>query len=244
MAINRGRFLGSFQEPDKFEGVRGFAENLIGGMIQQDERKRAGKQITDFARDLGIRLDKTTTPTSPAAIDLISKALLPALSDRIQGQFDPFGQQAASADLTRARTAGLSIPKPTETQKLRQEGYGPEEIKRIRDIKHGIKPRASSTKTYESMSPTEKAKYLATERAKAEGQYFGIEGGNPVARQPEYLEWILKEQKKVNAILNPTSKKLTRQAGEIITPTTQAEFDAIPSGTIFIDDDGKKKRKR
>lgn len=153
-------------------------------------------------------------------------------------------------------------PKLTERQKLRTEGYSDEEIRRIRDIKHGIKPRASSTKTYNSMDLPTKAKYLATERTKAEGQYFGVEGGNVEARQPEYLEWILKEQKKVNKAMRgkqlPTDLPLKslrgldfsrlpqRDISNFVSrqPKTQAEYNAIPKGTIFIDTDGKRKTKR
>lgn len=145
-----------------------------------------------------------------------------------QTRYGPGGQEVARG-----------APKLTESQQLQTEGYSSEEIRRIRDIKHGIEPRATSRITYDNMTTVEKAKYLATERQKAEGQYFGIEGGNKEPRQPDYLAWVLKEQEKVRQELGGTET-----GDELPSPKNQSEYDAIAPGTEFIDTDGKKKVKR
>jgi len=116
--------------------------------------------------------------------------------------------------LAKYRKAGykFSEPEMSDAQTLAKEGYTPEEIKRIMDIKHGIEPRAGAVKDYNNMSTPDKAKYLATERTKAEGHYFAALTAEakaagtkpPEPRQPEYLEWILKEQAKVNKALKGT----------------------------------------
>jgi hypothetical protein len=133
-------------------------------------------------------------------------------------------------------------PKLTKRQQLKAEGYSPEEVRRIMDIEHGLEPRASSLKTYNALDLPGKMKYLSTERQRAEGQYFGIEGGNPKPREPGYLKWILKEQGKVEKAMGQKSD-LT-PAGQDPTPQNQAEYDAIPKGTWFMDTDGKRKRKK
>lgn len=216
-----------------------------------------------------------------------------------QTRFGPSGQQIAKGPA-----------KLTKRQELRAQGYNPEEVRRIMDIEHGLEPRRYSRITYDKMTLPEKMKYLSTERTRAEGQYYGTPEQKEV-RQPKYLKWILKEQKKVEKTLGgegltPLSEKKPRemlidkvtgkpkraydQAGKPIgllmddgsiswtnrpeltpssetppgvltgaisppldyelptgqdpTPQNQAEYDAIPQGTWFMDTDGKRKRKR
>lgn len=93
----------------------------------------------------------------------------------------------------RERAPGL-----TEIQKLTKQGYNPKEAKEILDIKHGLKPRSSARLQYEEMSEVEKLKYLTTEKAKAEGQYFGLEGMKEGPRDPQALAWANSELEKLS----------------------------------------------
>ena len=119
----------------------------------------------------------------------------------------------------RLQSALYGEVKSTPKEELQDQGYDAEAAQRILDIKNGLQPRASSRVQYDSMGLEEKRKYLSTERQRAEGQYFGSlkldeqfqaerEGRAPrevPARQPEYLEWIVKEQTIVQKALNQKS---------------------------------------
>ncbi len=117
----------------------------------------------------------------------------------------------------RSQSALYGDVKSTPKEELQAQGYDAEAAQRILDIKNGLEPRASSRTQFDNMGLVEKSKYLATERQKAEGQYFGVEGGNIDPRQPEYLQWVLKEQAKVQQGLNQ------KQAG----PKPAAYPDAV-----------------
>ena len=84
-----------------------------------------------------------------------------------------------------------------QIQKLTQEGYTLDEAKMIRDISHGLKPRASVRKVYENMSETEKLEWLTNLKLKAEGQYYGTEAGNIDPREQKVVDWASKELKKL-----------------------------------------------
>ena len=69
---------------EKYPGLRGFAESLIGGMIQTDERKRdelfrqnelkrAGQEVRSMAESMGIRLPNMTTPTTQPGMNLLGQ---------------------------------------------------------------------------------------------------------------------------------------------------------------------------
>ncbi len=87
--------------------------------------------------------------------------------------------------------------KPTKIQELLNEGYSRQEARMIRDISHGLKPRASARKQYENMGDVEKRDFLSKLRQRAEGQYYNIEGGNIEPRQPKLLAWVEQEEAKL-----------------------------------------------
>lgn len=205
------------------ERVRSFAESIMPPDIPTINDQRLfspeGQQIAQDAwlgddpnarAELGTRPGQQTLSTQ----QIVQRALMANIDHKraaelAQALGRPVGGGfTLSPGQTRYGPGGQEVargaPKLTESQQLQAEGYTSEEIRRIRDIKHGIEPRATSRITYDNMTAVEKAKYLATERQKAEGQYFGIEGGNKEPRQPDYLAWVLKEQEKVRQELGGT----------------------------------------
>ena len=119
----------------------------------------------------------------------------------LQGLFQriasPFAQ-APGAGITDALTAQALKPQPrTEIQKLTDEDYTPEEAKMIRDISHGLKPRASVRQTYDNMTEIEKLDWLTKLKQRAEGQYYGTEEKIKV-REPKVRDWADKELKKLS----------------------------------------------
>lgn len=109
----------------------------------------------------------------------------------------PFAQ-APGAGITDALIIQALKPQPrTEIQKLTAEGYTPQEAKMIRDISHGIKPRASVRLTYDKMTEIEKLDWLTKLKQRAEGQYYGTEEKIKV-REPKVLDWANKELEKLS----------------------------------------------
>ena len=154
-------------------------------------------------------------------------------------------QQAATLDYTRARTEALQTPKPSKIQELIAEGYSPTEARMIRDISHGIKPRASARKQYDNMGDVEKLDFLNNLEKRAKGQYFGVTEGFEKAVDQNTLKWVEQEKGKLKLFDKPAPQTNTQEFGPPVqTPTTQAEFDAIPKGTLFVDTDGKRKTKQ
>ena len=187
---------------------------MLGGQRRETKQQQ---QAQDFARSL----DPTQIPTangqpifSPQGAANIEAGWLggqPTRTGMMQGaRLNPLQimQKALQSGLPMNEAIGAArlapTPKPTKRQLLRSEGYSPEEVRRIRDIQNGLEPRKSNRKTYDNMTIPEKLKYLSTEKQRAEGQYFGVEGGNLEARQPKYLAWIKKELAKLE---EPTAKK-------------------------------------
>lgn len=259
--------------------VKSFAESISPPDITTINDQRlfspAGQQIAQDAwlgddpnvrAELGKRPGQQTLSTQ----QIMQRALMSGDFSMSQAlQFSQLGRPATSlteSERGKAERIGAGLlpratqPKLTESQQLQAEGYTSEEIRRIKDIKHGIEPRASNRITYDRMTAVEKAKYLSTERTKAEGRYFGMilsEGVPEPARQPDYLAWIVTEEEKVKQELGITKTKPESGADfvggvldrvqadrETPSPKTKAEYDAIAPGTEFIDTDGKKKVKR
>lgn len=128
----------------------------------------------------------------------------------------------------KARTAywqgRASIPKQSEIQELMAEGYDAGQARDILDIKHGLKPRASATRTYDQMDDISKLNYLTRLEETAAGQYFGIEGGNEQPRMPKVFHWV-QEQKSKLGILGGggTPEKVKVQESEV--PFTRTPGD-------------------
>lgn len=119
----------------------------------------------------------------------------------LAGIFQRMGAKYARPPIRSAMAqAGFqrSISPHTEKQKLMNEGYSESEAEEILDIRYGKKPRASSRLRYEDMSEEEKLNYLLSQKVRAEGQYYGIEGGNKEPRDPKALEWIKNELEKLS----------------------------------------------
>lgn len=102
-------------------------------------------------------------------------------------------RQTAQTQYYQAGAKARLQPKKTKIQELMAEGYSLKEARMIRDISHGLKPRASNRKQYDNMSDVEKMNFLSTLKQRAEGQYYGVEGGNVEPRQPKLLKWVNEE---------------------------------------------------
>lgn len=127
----------------------------------------------------------------------------PQFDTGVRGLFQrisaPFAQQPGRGitDMILKGTISQAFAQRSKIQELLNEGYTPEEAKMIRDISHGIKPRASARAQYESMSEIEKLDFLSKVKQRAEGQYYGIEAGNVQPRDPILLDWTLRELDKL-----------------------------------------------
>lgn len=110
--------------------------------------------------------------------------------------------------------------KETKVAELIREGYSPEEARMIRDISHGLKPRASARKKYEGMDDVEKMSFLSTLKQRAEGQYYGVEGGNVQPRQPKLLKWVNEELAKLPML----SESGTTPEKQLAEPQSKEEF--------------------
>lgn len=123
--------------------------------------------------------------------------------------------------------AAAKTKSETKIGELLREGYSLDQARLIRDISHGLKPRASARKKYENMDDVEKMNFLSTLKQRAEGQYYGVEGGNMEPRQPKLLKWVNAELAKLQTLSGPA------EADE---PQTQDEFNKKVQG---IEDDDK-----
>lgn len=109
----------------------------------------------------------------------------------------PFAQPPGAGITGEMVAQAIKPQQKTKIQELIDEGYTFEEARLARDISLGFEPRASSRLTYDNMTEVEKLKWLTDLKAKAEGQYYGIEGGNVEPRDPKLLDWTLRELNKL-----------------------------------------------
>lgn len=144
----------------------------------------------------------------------------------------PFAPQVGQGMMGAITQQAIKPQPKTEIQKLTDEGYTPEESKMIRDISHGLKPRASSRLTYDKRTEIEKLDFLSNLKRRAEGQYFGIESGNVEPRDPKLLDWTLRELNKLPAYrqTEPTEGKPTRQTEPIESEAQPATTDLLNLG--------------
>jgi len=69
-------YIGHIPQRNKYAGVGGFAENLVAGLIQQQQNKQAGQQMMDIGRGMGAGFPQNmTTPTNPMALQLLAQML-------------------------------------------------------------------------------------------------------------------------------------------------------------------------
>jgi len=137
---------------------------------------------------------------------------------------EPFTLRPGQTRFTGAGERLAGLEKPTKIQELVNEGYSREEAQMIRDISHGLKPRASARKKYEGMDDVEKMSFLSTLKQRAEGQYYGVEGGNVKPRQPKLLKWVNEELGKLPMLKTEKEKTTTDdwQLQGMITPEMRA----------------------
>jgi len=145
---------------------------------------------SDFFRDVGTAIFKPVG-------DFVGGAVTALQPGRVQ-QMREFAESQRIQDLLRkAQTDSLKNKPTTKIQEYMAEGYTSDEATMIRDIHFGKEPRASSRLTYDKMTNTEKMKYLLGLKTTAEGQYFGIEGGNVEPRDPNVRAWAIQELEKL-----------------------------------------------
>lgn len=157
------------QEPELGTGFQGILQR-IGGAFQPSP---GGIQRGISETIIGARLRQALTPKTE-----IPEGLEPS---------------TATVSPTGGVTRRFARPEKTKIKELTDEGYSLEEARMIRDISHGLKPRASTRKQYDNMNDVEKMSFLSTLKQRAEGQYYGVEGGNIEPRQPKLLKWVNEE---------------------------------------------------
>lgn len=111
----------------------------------------------------------------------------------------------ASTKLTRAQVKEVG---KTEVQKLTDQGLSKDDAELAFRMSKGLEPRKSSASNYDNKSDAEKLNWLSTLIDKAQGPYFGVEGGTAEPLQPEIYEWAVSEKELVMARLTgKTTKK-------------------------------------
>ncbi len=158
-------------------------ENMIGGLMQGQERKLQGQDIqniSDYIRkmqtspgamptpsgtttmadlqNLGQFVTGAKAPELPIARTNIGQQLITSL---LMGQMQT-PLQKAQTEHYQIRTEDLKQQPKSKIQELIKEGYTPQEAKHIRDIFHGLKPRASATKSLAQKSLPEQLSFWQT----------------------------------------------------------------------------------
>lgn len=111
----------------------------------------------------------------------------------------------ASTKLTKAQVKEVG---KTEVQKLTDQGLSKSDAELAFRMSKGLEPRKSSAANYDNKSDAEKLNWLSTLIDKAQGPYFGVEGGTEEPLQPEIYEWGVSEKELVMARLTgKTTKK-------------------------------------
>lgn len=196
------------QEPGFGTGIQGMLQR-VGGAFQP----QGGGARQDILRMIvGQRLQQALTPPKPFTLG-------PG-----QERFTGAGERVAGVP---------KAPKPTKIQELVNEGYSLEEARMIRDISHGLKPRASARKQYENLSDVEKMDFLSKLKQRAEGQYYGIEGGNLLPRQPKLLKWVNEELKKLSILQEETGATDEPQSQEEFTEKVQSIEDKTEAEAYY-----------
>lgn len=112
----------------------------------------------------------------------------------------------ASTKLTKAQVKEVG---KTEIQKLTDQGLSKDDATLAFRMSKGLEPRKSSAQNYDNKSDAEKLNWLSTLIDKAQGPYFGVEGGTAEPLQPEIYEWAVSEKELVmSRLTDKTTKKV------------------------------------
>lgn len=233
-------------------GELGQAMRMIGEDLAEAETLRQNRQLTTMVlSELGLGKDvdeimgmvSTFQPQERGGLggilsglgqrfgggaDLSGFANL-GLQERAKDRVTPLQQETLDIRKGEAEArkayweARASAPKQSEVQELMAEGYDAGQARDILDIKHGLKPRASATRSYEKMDDISKLQYLTRLEETAAGQYFGIEGGNAQPKMPKVWDWVQTEKSKLKILGGgPPETK----------PSAQSRTEAAPSVSL------------
>lgn len=199
-------------------------ENMIGGLMQGQERKIQGQDIQNIVnymqgmqtspgamptpsgtttmadlQNLGQFVTGAKAPELPIARTNIGQQLITSL---LMGQMQtPIKKAQTEYYQARAKAVGKVKATKDEIEYWIDKGYSTEDAQKnarlAAEISAGIKPRASSAKHYENMSPAEKMKFLQTLKRSAEGPYYQTMGGQEEPLNPAVAEWAQKELDKL-----------------------------------------------
>ena len=136
-------------------------QNAVAGMIEANQAKIEGREIS--------RLTDALPENHPLRVALAQGSIRSPALRRVmlgglgQSMLNPFATQQARANLryTKARTKAFKRGKNT-IKGLIKEGYTADEAKHIRDISHGLKPRASATRSLEKKPLAEQLSFWQT----------------------------------------------------------------------------------
>jgi len=209
---------GAFQPPSRGGIGQNIQQTIIGQRLQQalmppsllttpeqkelalyGKREREEPSLLTDPEQKELELYGKRPRTTPSVLDPTERKELALYGkrERVKPSLLTPVERAKAARIKAGLAPKVEAPKPTKIQELVKEGYSREEARMIRDISHGLKPRASARKQYENMGDVEKRDFLSKLRQRAEGQYYGVEGGNIEPRQPKLLKWVEEEEAKL-----------------------------------------------
>lgn len=136
-------------------------QNLVAGLIEANQAKIEGQEMRRLTDVLPENHPlRVAFSQGPIRSPRLRQAFIGGLG---QSFLNPYATQQARANLryTKARTKAFKRGKNT-IKDLMTEGYSAEEAKHIRDISHGLKPRASATKSLEQKPLAEQLSFWQT----------------------------------------------------------------------------------
>jgi len=135
-------------------------QNLVAGLVEANQAKIEGREIQRLTSALPENHPLRVALSQPIRSPALRQAMIGGLG---QSLLDPFAMPQAEANLryTKARTKALKQGS-NRIKELVNEGYSPTEAKNILDISHGLKPRASVSKSLEQKPLAEQLSFWQT----------------------------------------------------------------------------------
>lgn len=179
-------YQGTFQEPNKHAGFVGFFQNLLGGILEQQQRKRRTADLMDIGNwAQGGFEGEAPKPRTEFGQEFTAKLMDPLRQAQTKYYEKGRGRKPTRDEIRYWLDKGYTRKQAVENSRLSAE------------ISAGLKPRKSTRAHFDNMNDPEKMKFLTTLKRSAEGPYFGVEGGNPEPLNPPVADWANKELKKL-----------------------------------------------
>lgn len=204
-----------------------FMQNMFAPVIQQMQMQQQRRDLTDIGNwARGGFTGQMPRPRTPMGQQMVARMMDPLYQIRMETE------RTRGAYYRRPR-AGVKATKD-EVNYWTQRGYSLKDAQKnarlAAEIGAGITPRKSTRKHYDNMTDVEKMDFLTNLKNKAEGQYFGVEGGNVEARNPQQATWAQEELEKLPMFKEQQTEQIPAQE-EITEPPTEAEL--IKKGYVW-----------